>query len=327
MKLNIASLTISFPLALLFCAFQARALDIPPGQWVQVSRDEKGARRHSSFRYVESGGYFLQWGFIGHVTEFYGGPEEPPEETPEYDLIYFQPDAGRWQNHLPFEREEEWSRRLPPLHMCSSYQGITTGSYRPQLKLRQGVLRPDLNIAHDQVTYDKKRDRMVYFTGGRTFAYDVAARAWSDIGKPASPPPVLGGSLCYDPFGDEIVLVGGGHVAASGPGGKAVGYTGTWLHDCETGRWRPLAGETEPPPRMASRLVLDTKNRLMVIASTLLGLRSALVRPSMNSRGQSTPAFRFAFRLMRNVDPLDRPPLRPSGTEGVMRRHLASVRA
>ena len=250
---------------LLVVAPEVAALDVPTNVWTEVSREEKGARRFSSFRFVERGGFFLQWGFIGHITEYYGGPEQPPEETPEYDLVAFDPAVGRWQNHLPLDKEAEWSETLPPLYMCNSYQGITTGSYRPQLKEREGVLRPDLNIVYDQVTYDTKRHRMVYFTGGRTFAYDVEGRRWSDIGTGRAPPPVVGGSLCYDPLNDEIVLVGGGYVAETGPGGKTVGYTGTWIYECERARWRPLAGETEPPPRMASRLVYDARAQVMVL--------------------------------------------------------------
>ena len=252
-------------LLLLLAACGSSGLDIPLNSWTMISRDELGARRFSSFRYVDSGGYFLQWGFIGHVTEFYGGPDSPPEETPEYDLVYFDPVVGRWQNHLPFEKEEEWRQQLPPLHMVSSYQGIATGSRRPQLKLREGVLRPDLNLVFDQVAYDQKRDRMVFFTGGRTFGYDVSKRSWSSIGEGASPPPVIAGSLAYDPENDEMVLVGGGHVAETGPDGKVIGYTGTWLYDCATGAWRKLESGNEPPPRMVSRLVYDSKNKVMVL--------------------------------------------------------------
>ncbi|MBN2288915.1 MAG: hypothetical protein JXQ83_06240, partial [Candidatus Glassbacteria bacterium] len=174
------------------------------------------------------------------------------------------PRVGRWQNHLPLEKQEQWSRELPPLHGCSSYQGITTGSHRPQLKNREGVLRPDLNLVFDQVAWDSKRKRMVYFTGGRTFAYDPAGRKWSDLAPAVSPPPVSGGALCYDPFNDEIVLAFGGHVAETGPQGKPVGYTGTWVYDCAAGTWKPLDTGEEPPPRMCTRMVCDTKNRLLV---------------------------------------------------------------
>lgn len=230
-----------------------------------VNRDEYGARRHSSFRWAEEAGAFLLWGYMGHITEYYGSPDEPYSENPEYDMVAYSVKEGVWQNHLPPGKEAEWSRNLPPLHQCSSYQGITIGSHRPQLKLREGILRPDLNIVFDQVTYDSKRGRMVYFTGGRTFAYDVVNREWSDIGGSEGPPPVLGGSLCYDPFNDEIMLTGGGHVAELGPDGKAVGHTGTWAYQCQTATWRQCRNRLEPPPRIASRTVCDTRNRLLVL--------------------------------------------------------------
>lgn len=190
---------------------------LPANTWVQLAEDKNGARRNSSLRFVDEGSYFLLWGFLGHVTEFYGFPEEPLLSPPEYDVVHFDLNTRVWQNHLPFEKAADWSKKLPPLHMCASYQGITTGSHRPQLKIREGVLRPDLNITFDQVTYDSKRHRMVYFTGGRTLAYDVVGRVWSDVAPNGGPPPVAGGSLLYLPERDEILLYGGGYVAESGP--------------------------------------------------------------------------------------------------------------
>jgi hypothetical protein len=230
-----------------------------------LAQDGNGARRNSSFRFVNLGGYFLLWGFLGHVTEFYGSPEEPLPDPPEYDLVYFDLSDRVWKNQLPFEKETEWSRQLPALHMCASYQGITTGSHRPQLKIREGVLRPDLNITFDQVTYDSKRHRMVYFTGGRTLAYDLADRAWSDIAPLRGPPPVTGGSLLYLPERDEILLFGGGHIAEFAPNGKLRGYTGTWVYDCESSKWQELERDVEPPPRMSTRLVLDTGSKLAIV--------------------------------------------------------------
>ena len=197
--------------------------DIPNNKWTMISRDDGGARRHSSFRYVENGNYFLLWGYLSYNVYIYGGPHIPYEENPEYDIVVFDPKVGSWKNQFPFEKEEEWSRKLPPMYLCNLYHGITTGSYRPQLKIRDGIMRPDMNIVFDQVTYDSKRSRMVYFTGGRTFAYNTVNRRWSNIGQGKNPPPVLGGSLCYDPLNDEIVLFGGGHVAEVGPDGKVQG--------------------------------------------------------------------------------------------------------
>ncbi len=247
------------------CACRTAESPYPLNSWTLVRRDDSGARRASAFRYVpDEGGCFLLWGFPGHVTEFYGSPEEPWEDNPEYDLVAFHPDSGRWIDHLPFDKQAEWSKELPPMHLCKSYQGITTGSYRPQLKVREGVLRPDLNIVFEQVTYDSRRHRLIYFTGGRTFAYDLQSRAWSDIAGGQSPPPVSGASLCYVPWQDRVILAGGGHVAEAGPEGRPVGYTGTWAYDCESAAWSRLPGET-PPPRLCTRLVCDSKNGVLVM--------------------------------------------------------------
>ena len=242
-----------------------KEIDLPANTWVLVEHNEQGARRVSSFRYVDEGRFFLLWGFLGQVTEFYGNPEEPLENPPEYDLVGFDPAVARWQNHLPLDKQEEWSRKLPPLHMVSSYQGITTGSRRPELKMREGVLRPDLNMVFDQVAYDSARHRMVYFTGGRTFAYDVVGRTWSDIAPGEVPPPVQGGSLAYDPVLDKILLFGGGHVAEMNDRGELAGFTGTWSFDAPTGEWKQLSPGLEPPPRMSTRMVYDRKNQQMVL--------------------------------------------------------------
>ena len=237
------------------------ALALPPNTWVQLTQDPQGARRASAIRHTPEG--FLLWGFMGHLTDDYGTPEKPWSGNREYDMVAFNLATPHWTNHLPLTYQ---STQLPPVHECPSYQGITTGSYRPQLKEREGVLRPDLNIVFDQVAYDTRRHRLIYFTGGRTFAYDVQTRLWSDAAPDSpAPPPVSAGTLAYDPVNDEIVLAGGAHVAERGPDGKLAGYTGTWLFDCSTARWRPLAAAVQPPPRMNSRLVYNARARRLVL--------------------------------------------------------------
>ena len=257
---SLFALFLSFPLT-------AAAQDaIPVNTWVRLARDGQGARRSSAIRYAEQADAFLLWGFMGHPTEDYGNPEQPWDGNREYDVAAFDLQSRQWRSHLPFGKQSEWSRRPPPVHECNSYYGITTGSYRPELKLREGVLRPDLNIVFDQVAYDSKRARMIYFTGGRTFAYDLRSRSWSDAaGDSPAPPPVSGATLAYDPVNDEIVLAGGGHVAEKDPQGRLAGYTGTWIFDCAVARWRPLRSSIEPPPRMDTRLVYDSRNRVMVL--------------------------------------------------------------
>ena len=136
-------------------------------------------RRASSFRWVEESRSFLLWGFMGHVTDDYVSPERPWTENPEYDLVAFNPQTARWLSVYPLAKEKEWRTQLPPMHECNAYQGITIGSHRPQFKMREGVLRPDLNIVFDQLAYDSKRARMLYFT--------VAARSPTTCARVTGP--------------------------------------------------------------------------------------------------------------------------------------------
>ena len=106
---------------------------------------------------------------------------------------------------------------------------------------------------------------LVYFTGGTTAAYSIYSRRWTDLLPAHSPPPVLGGSLAYDPVHRGIVLFGGGHVAEPTDDGRLAGYTGTWLFDPEANDWRELKVPVQPPPRMNTRLVTDSRNQVLVL--------------------------------------------------------------
>ncbi len=71
--------------------------------------------------------------------------------------------------------------------------------------------------------------------------------------------------MAYDPFQDEIVLFGGGHVAERAADGGIVGYSGTWIFQPRDNDWRQLQLESQPPPRMNSRMVCDTKGQQLVL--------------------------------------------------------------
>lgn len=244
--------------------FQEVAL--PANQWVELCRDADGARRGSALRYAPNAGAFFLWGFMNSDPDLL--QEHPLMPVPEYDMVFFDPAVRRWQNHFPQEWEKLWTRKLPLAYTPRAYSGITTGSERTVLRgpaaEKEGVARPDLNVVFDQVTYVPGRKWLVYFTGGLTAAYDVAARKWIDLSPRHAPPPVLGGSLSYDPFDDAIVLFGGGHVLEPGPGREPVGYTSTWVYRFADGDWHRVSGP-QPPPRMNTRLVLDSKNRVHVL--------------------------------------------------------------
>jgi hypothetical protein len=240
---------------------------IPMHQWTLLRRDGAGARRGSAVRHAAAARAFFLWGFMDADPDHL--QENPLMDVPEYDVVAFDVRDGRWRDHLPAARASEWSRKRPLATIASTYAGITSGSERTVLRGptpdRDGVPRPDLNIVFDQVAYHPPSHALVYFTGGLTAAYDVVDRRWRDLGPRHTPPPVLGGSLAYDPIHDELVLFGGGHVAQPGPGGRPVGHASTWIYGFATGDWRPLSATVEPPPRMNTRLVLDERQQVLVL--------------------------------------------------------------
>jgi Galactose oxidase, central domain len=251
----------------LLAALPLSAAELPANRWVEIARDAAGARPGSAVRYAAASKQFVLWGYMNDDPDLL--QEQPLMRVPEYDVVAFDPDEGHWRNQLPADWEELWSRRLPLASVPRAYAGITTGSERTVMRVStadEGAApRPDLNVIFDQLVYRAANDSLYYFTGGLTASYDVAKRRWRDLRPRRSPPPLLGGSLAYDPLHDEILLFGGGHVAERGPGAKVRGYTGTWIYNVAENVWRPLEAAAEPPPRMNTRIVTDTRNGMLVL--------------------------------------------------------------
>ncbi|MCW5982091.1 MAG: hypothetical protein KIT09_28655 [Bryobacteraceae bacterium] len=252
---------------LFLCCSLAPAADLPANRWVELKKDAAGARRGSAIRYASGAGAFFLWGFMNADPDLL--QEHPLMRIPEYDMVYFDPGAGKWENHLPRAWEEPWRRELPLAYVPRTYSGITTGSERTTLRVAtdepEAAPRPDLNIVFDQVVYRPEDNSLYYFTGGLTAKYDVGARRWSDLEPKHSPPPVLGGSLAHDPIRDEILLFGGGHVAERGADGVLRGDAGAWVYSVKGRDWRRLQLRPEPRPRMNARMVCDTRNQALVL--------------------------------------------------------------
>jgi hypothetical protein len=248
-------------------AFSCMAQEWPANQWVELARDPLGGRRGSAIRYSEKSARFILWGFMTPNMDHL--QEHPLIEVPEYDVVAFDPAARRWTNHLPPRMEREWSTKLPLAYVPRTYSALTTGSERTVMRGstddEPGVPRPDLNIVFDQVCYRPANDSLYYFTGGLTAQYDVARRRWRDLMPAHSPPPVVGGSLAYDPVHDEIILFGGGHIAEKASDGSVRGYTGTWVYRIKENDWTQLPLTVQPPPRMVTRLVTDTRNQSLIL--------------------------------------------------------------
>lgn len=240
---------------------------LQPNQWVELSKDPAGARPGSAVRYASKAKAFFLWGYMNDDPDLL--QEQPLMQIPEYDMVAMDPEEGLWRSHLPVQMKSVWDKRLPLSYVPRTYSGITTGSERTLMRggtaEEEAVPRPDLNLVFDQVAYNTAADSLFYFTGGLTASYDVSRRRWADLAPLHVPPPVLGGSLAYDPFHDEIILFGGGHVAERTPDGKIAGYTGTWIYRPRNNDWRELPAEHQPPPRMNTRMVCDTRNQQLVL--------------------------------------------------------------
>jgi hypothetical protein len=254
------------PLVSLACGKQADN-QFPANQWIQLRKDTVGARRASAVRYVPDVDRFFLWGFMDFDPDLL--QEHPLAEVPEYDVVTFDLNEARWRNHLPEPWEKEWNRKLPLAYIARTYAGLTTGSERTVLRSptdeNEGAPRPDLNLVFDQVSYHPPSKSLFYFTGGLTAAYDVVKRRWSDLMPVHTPPPVVAGSLAYDPLNDEMVLFGGGHVTEKATDGRIVGYTGTWVYRFADRDWHLLPLEIQPPPRMNMRMVCDLNHQVLVL--------------------------------------------------------------
>src|SRR5688500_9486824 len=104
---------------IILSAIVSSAADLPPNEWVQIVQDPVGGRRGSAIRYAPEAGAFFLWGFFDHNPDQL--QEQPLMEAPEYDVVTFDPSAGRWQSHLPKSRERDWSRKLPLAYVPRNY--------------------------------------------------------------------------------------------------------------------------------------------------------------------------------------------------------------
>ena len=49
------------------------------------------------------------------------------------------------------------------------------------------------------------------------------------------------------------------------PDGTVAGYTGTWIYSLQANDWHELPRGLQPPPRMNTRMVTDTRNNVLVV--------------------------------------------------------------
>jgi hypothetical protein len=202
----------------------------PANQWVQLDQARIGPRSDPALVYDGEGKRFLVLGG-GIAWPIYGIAPHP------FDDLALNLSAGQWENLFPTGKD--WGPRFGDSRapgFKDEHFALTDkeGNVRPNLATYRGV------NYYDQYAYDSDRRQVYFHARGHTFSYDPAKRTWRDLAPAKSPtggpdhPPLLWGSLCYDPVNKRVLLFGGGNVQTER------GDTGTWTYDPDANTWRPL---------------------------------------------------------------------------------------
>jgi hypothetical protein len=243
---------------------------LPANTWVPVGKETDLNKFLCSAWYLPATDEFMMWGRIGGDKQVFE----------KYDVEVFDLKSCAWRNSFTKGKEEAWSGgRFPnwtqhgyspagneKCPMVKDARDNVVGGFvqinRVDFVEAEGVARPTRCLTFHQATYDTKRNRLLFFAGGRTFSYDPKERVWQDL-KPAAAPAgcetLVWASLCYDPVNDQAVLFGGGMALNTWGGAK------TWLYDCAKNEWRRPELKVEPPLRSNARMVCDTRNKLIVL--------------------------------------------------------------
>lgn len=244
-----------------------------PNTWVQLAEDKDSYKFLSSVWFAPASNQFVMW-----------GPGPANILAKRYDVEIFDLQTNAWQDALPKGKLSTWSdgqfpswawygqtaqnpgNRLVKGAAEGKVADHLVGGYASCQQVDfvnvEGDGRPTRCPTFNQVCYDSKRGRLLFFLGGKTFSYDSKERTWSDL-KPAKVPlgceALVWASLCYDAVNDQAVLFGGGMALNSWGGAR------TWLYDCAKNEWTRPDFKLEPPLRCNARMVYDSRNKLIVL--------------------------------------------------------------
>lgn len=126
-------------------------------------------------------------------------------------------------------------------------------------KLLETVGSPTPGLLGSRVAYSKKADRLVLFgglvffgTGGwknETWVFDLAARTWTLMNPPESPPSRNYFQMAYDEKADRFIVFGSDH----GAGGSA--DLSTWSYDLVANVWTKIEASAMPEPLVYADMV------------------------------------------------------------------------
>jgi hypothetical protein len=238
---------------------------LPANTWTLVNiEDGSGGKWGARLIHAAGADRLYLWGF--------GGKRPERNRYLRYELESFSPTDTKWVEALPTGKADAWADGKHPPFTIHGRRGPAKGPAirsvgnqsfnRVSFHDFDGVTRPSPVLIFNQVCYDTKRNRAIFFAGGHTFALDPGTNTWTDL-KPADSPTacqqLAWGNLAYDPINDEVLLFGGGD-ALNRAGGAA-----TWLYSCEQNTWRRADLDTQPPLRCTSPIVYDPANEALVM--------------------------------------------------------------
>src|SRR5262245_17936345 len=203
--------------------------------WVKLDKAQIGPRGDPALIFDPVAKRFLVLG---------GGIPWPvyAKQPHPFDDLALDQSTGQWENLYPANKK--WGAKFgvatpPPFQNEVFALTDKEGNVRPNLSTYRGV------YYYNQYAYDSDTKRVYFHARGHTFSYDPAARTWRDLAPDTSPtggkdkPPLLWGSMCYDPVNKKTLLFGGGNVLSER------GDPGTWTYDAGTNIWRQLQFKSE----------------------------------------------------------------------------------
>jgi hypothetical protein len=254
--------------ATLISATASESAPLAPNTWVKHSEEKDCAKWLASVWHMAATDEFMMW-----------GPGGANVLSKKYDVETFDLVSRAWSDALPKGKEQSWANGQFPSWVWHGQSAQNAGSRlvknvgdhsvggfgsasQVDFVETEGVQRPTRCPTFYQGCYDSKRNRMLFFLGGKTFSFDPKERTWSDL-KPAKVPSgceaLVWASLCYDSLNDQALLFGGGMALNTWGGAK------TWLYDCAKNEWIRPELKIEPPLRCNTRMVYDSRNKVMVL--------------------------------------------------------------
>ena len=256
---------------------------LPVNTWVLIDRENAaGGKAFARLIYARNADRLSLWGT--------GGQMSARNVFQRYELESFDPKKPGWTAAFPAAAAGTWTtERYPPFRILgqSGPDGLKhdegprlqcVGGYHATNRVRfwdfDGIARPSPIHTFNMACWDAKRERIVYYSDGCTFALDPRTNAWTDLkakNHPKTCRTVAWANMAYDPEADQIILFGGG--LATNPRGGAP----TWLYDCAENVWhRPNLGQNaqsgsslpasfEPPLRCNGALIYEPASRTMVL--------------------------------------------------------------